>query len=109
MVRLKASPRIAEVALLAGTPHTELATRCPDQRTHLPIAPCSDKECPWSLDSPAYMNCSFMAFEAVAETGHGLTLEEIGQMIGLTREGVRQIEGRALDRLRRRMKSRGMD
>lgn len=107
-MRLKASPRIAEVALLAGTPHSELATRCPDQRTHLPIVPCSDKNCPWSLDSPSYMNCSFMAFEAVAETGQGLTLEEIGQTIGLTREGVRQIQDRALLRLRRRMQSRSM-
>lgn len=33
--------------------------------------------------------------------GEGKTLDEIGRRVGLTREGVRQIEKRALDKLRR--------
>jgi RNA polymerase primary sigma factor len=34
------------------------------------------------------------------DSGHGATLEEIGQMFGLTRERIRQIEAKALGRLR---------
>lgn len=36
----------------------------------------------------------------LSDSGHGATLEEIGQMFGLTRERIRQIEAKALDRLR---------
>ena len=38
--------------------------------------------------------------------GHMYTLEEVGQMFGLTRERIRQIEGRALRRLRHPRRSR---
>jgi len=41
------------------------------------------------------MNCSFLAAEA---GGH--TLEAIGEMLGMTREGVRLIQVRALEKLR---------
>ena len=46
------------------------------------------------------MNCSFVVYEAVAQTAKKLSLEEIGAMEGITREGVRQIEKRALRKLR---------
>lgn len=36
----------------------------------------------------------------LADHGDGMTLEEIGQMFGLTRERIRQIEAKALSRLR---------
>lgn len=36
----------------------------------------------------------------LSDYGHGATLEEIGQMFGLTRERIRQIEAKALGRLR---------
>lgn len=36
----------------------------------------------------------------LSDSGHGATLEEIGQMFGLTRERIRQIEAKALGQLR---------
>jgi RNA polymerase primary sigma factor len=38
--------------------------------------------------------------------GHSYTLEEVGKKFGLTRERIRQIEGRALRRLRHPSRSR---
>ena len=105
---MKPSPRTAEVAVVAGALHAELSSRCPDKHPNLPIAPCPNQSCPWHLDGPAYMNCSFVAFEAVAATRDRLSLEEIGDMLGITREGVRQIEKRAIQRLRLRMKAKKM-
>ncbi|MFN7037499.1 MAG: sigma-70 family RNA polymerase sigma factor, partial [Bellilinea sp.] len=40
------------------------------------------------------------------ENGHQYTLEEVGQKFGLTRERIRQIEGKALRRLRHPRRSR---
>ena len=40
------------------------------------------------------------------QNGHCYTLEEVGQKFGLTRERIRQIEGRALRRLRHPRRSR---
>jgi RNA polymerase primary sigma factor len=40
------------------------------------------------------------------ENGHSYTLEEIGQKFGLTRERIRQIEGKALRRLRHPCRAR---
>ena len=40
------------------------------------------------------------------QNGHSYTLEEVGQKFGLTRERIRQIEGRALRRLRHPRRSR---
>jgi RNA polymerase nonessential primary-like sigma factor len=37
------------------------------------------------------------------------TLEELAQQLGVTRERVRQIQAEALDRLRGRLKRRGLD
>lgn len=42
------------------------------------------------------------------EDGHARTLEEIGRMFGVTRERVRQIEGKALGKLRQAMQERRM-
>lgn len=107
-MRVKAQPRVTEVADLAGTPHTELAMRCPEKLPTLPSTPCPNQSCPWHVDGPSYMNCSFVVYEAVAQTGQKLSLEEIGDMLGITREGVRQIEKKAILRVRRRMKAKKM-
>ncbi len=40
------------------------------------------------------------------QNGQSYTLEEVGQKFGLTRERIRQIEGRALRRLRHPRRSR---
>jgi RNA polymerase primary sigma factor len=40
------------------------------------------------------------------ENGHAYTLEEVGAKFGLTRERIRQIEGKALSRLRHPWRAR---
>jgi RNA polymerase primary sigma factor len=40
------------------------------------------------------------------ENGRAYTLEEVGEKFGLTRERIRQIEGKALRRLRHPMRAR---
>ena len=44
----------------------------------------------------------------VAQAGYGIThtLEETAALLGITRERVRQIEKRALEKLRRRLRAR---
>jgi hypothetical protein len=90
-----------------GTPNEELTERCPDRLTVLPEEPCTNQSCPWSIAAPIYRNCSFVVFQAVDATGNKLSLEEIGEMEGITREGVRQIELRALRKLRQRLSLAG--
>ncbi len=98
-MKLKAQPRVNDVAIVKGRLHNELAERCPDRRPHLPTEPCTNVLCPWSIQGEPYMNCSFVVYEAVGQTAKKLSLEEIGVMEGLTREGVRQIEKRALRKI----------
>ena len=49
-----------------------------------------------------------MGVNQTQSTGYGVThtLEETAQMLGITRERVRQIETAALEKLRRRLKAR---
>lgn len=76
----------------------ELTENCPDNRTVFPVTPCTNCGCRYTISQKEYMNCTFIA----AESGDH-TLEAIGQMLGITREGVRLIEIRAIKKLREAM------
>jgi len=103
-VRVKPKPRIVEVERIKGLSSRELSERCPDDRTTFPRRPCTNIDCPWSLQSAVYMNCTFVAAEAVAlspdSESEGLSLEEVGEAMNLTREGVRLIQIKALRKVR---------
>jgi hypothetical protein len=102
-VRLKPKPRTEEVEEIRGLSSKQLTERCPDLRKVFPVSPCCNFACEWSINEPAYMNCSFVA----SETGAQHSLEEIGKMMGLTREGVRVIELRALAKARLALRDPG--
>jgi hypothetical protein len=102
-VRLKPKPRTEEVEEIRGLSSKQHAERCPDLLKVFPTRPCCNFACEWSINEPAYMNCSFVA----SETGAQHSLEEIGRMMGLTREGVRVIELRALAKARLALRDPG--
>lgn len=58
---------------------------------------CRDATCPWFLKRETFLNCTWVACNFGP-----FTLEEIGSMMGITRERVRQIEVKALKRLQHR-------
>lgn len=97
-MKVKQEIHVEEAARLAGKPSRLVAESCPDQRTTFPTSPCTNFGCPHRTNEPVYMDCSFLAGEAGPHT-----LEEIGRMEGITREGARLIERKALLKLRHKL------
>lgn len=95
-MQVKKTPDERLVTRLAGKSSLELADKCPDRLVVFPSDACSNIGCEYSIHQPGYMNCTFVA----AEAGGEHSLESIGEMMGITREGVRLIEVRAMKKLR---------
>jgi hypothetical protein len=95
-MQVKKTPDERLVTRLAGKSSLELADKCPDRLVVFPSIACSNIGCEYSIQQPGYMNCTFVA----AEAGGEHSLESIGEMMGITREGVRLIELRAMKKLR---------
>jgi hypothetical protein len=55
---------------------------------------CPDSVCEWTVKNEKYFNCTWVA------CNYGpFTLEEVGSMMGVTRERIRQIEAKAIIKL----------
>jgi len=94
-VKVKKPLHQEEVLRIAGRPSREVAERCPDGRITYPKRPCTNLGCDFRINEKTYMNCMFVAAEAGEHT-----LEAIGEMLNITREGARLIERKALLKLR---------
>ena len=94
-MRIKKELDPEKVAEIVGETSHELADKCPDRLVVFPSHPCTNIGCEYAIKQPGYMNCTFVASEAGEHT-----LEAIGEMMGITREGVRVIEKRAMRKIR---------
>ena len=83
---------------LAGKPVPHM--RCDRGLSGYPSDVCDRTTCKWYVRNMYYNNCAWIGYEMGNHT-----LEEVGFMLGVTRERVRQIEAKALRKLRHKSRS----
>lgn len=69
-------------------------------RGELIAAVCTETTCEWKLKNEVFLNCTWVACNFGP-----FTLEEVGEMMGVTRERIRQIEAKALKKLQHKKRS----
>ena len=74
--------------------------RCDRGLVGYPPDVCDRTTCKWYVRNMYYNNCAWIGYEMGNHT-----LEEVGFMLGVTRERVRQIEAKALRKLRHKSRS----
>jgi RNA polymerase primary sigma factor len=110
MLRVSWLPLSLESPINEDEEDSELGQFVEDQLTPTPIQSAYAKllreKIEDVLDTLPPREARILRLRFGLENGHTYTLEEVGQKFGLTRERIRQIEGKALRRLRHPRRSR---